>query len=446
MMISPKGYIEEQKNKTYKELLKERDSLLKEIEKFENHDIPKEDYMIDPSPEVVYQCNLQYLGELLNLISKVYNEEVVWGKEHHDETSNNEKIYKYVSVTYDDDYSDRTYSYKTTIENIEVGDTVLVDRNGNEAYGTVEAINEYTEKTAPYPVEKTKDIIEVIDDEDDYDDYFEEDSLIKDYENILLNNMFGRISIKRLMKLISPMNGEEAYKLLYYPKFNTFFYKKEDDKFEMAEYNTKVISDQMFRIMERESIEVPQKRYAITNDSDSYTRAIKYCQENNLRYHDDTDVLEFCDEKRKLFKDKPAYEEPKDFKSIDEVINYLKNEYIEAKWETPEPSYYIDGNSIIHYMGWLDYDSRIFKVWNFMTKNNYVDEQYYNREKYPEFFEEDFNNYDFDNLDIKRVSYLFLRTFNIERICEGAINDLVTSGIMLKLIERAKVLKEEKGQ
>lgn len=44
-----------------------------------------------------------------------------------------------------------------------VGDTVLVDRNGNEAYGTVEDIEIYTDKTAPYPVEKTKDIIKVID-------------------------------------------------------------------------------------------------------------------------------------------------------------------------------------------------------------------------------------------------------------------------------------------
>ena len=36
-----------------------------------------------------------------------------------------QKKYKYVSVTYDDDYSERKYSYKTTLENIKVGDTVL---------------------------------------------------------------------------------------------------------------------------------------------------------------------------------------------------------------------------------------------------------------------------------------------------------------------------------
>lgn len=356
-----------------------------------------------------------------------------------------EKVYKYVQVSYDDDYAGRTYSYKTTLENINIGDTVLVDRNGNEAYGTVESIDEYTEKTAPYPVDKTKDIIKIVEefgDDDDYDDYFDEDDMIKDYENILLNNMFGRISIKRLMKLNSPKNGQDEYTLFYYPKFNTFFYKKAEDKYEMAEYNTKVISDQMFRIMEKESIEVPQKRYAMTTDGEAYTRAVKYCQENNLKYHDDTDVLDFSDEKDELYQDRPAYEEPKDFNSIEEIKEYLKNDYKEAYWKTSDPSYYIENNQIIHYMGWLQYDMRVFKIWDFMVKNNYVDEQYYNREKYPEFFDEDFHKYDFENLDIKRVSYLFLRTFNIERICEGAINSLVTSGIMLKLIERAEELKK----
>ena len=361
-----------------------------------------------------------------------------------------EKVYKYVQVSYDDNVGS-LYSYKTTLENINVGDTVLVDRNGNKAYGTVKSIGEYTEKTAPYPVDKTKDIIEIVKksvnydeyDDDDYYDGFEEAMMIKDYEKLLLNNMFSRISIKRLMKLNSPKYGQDEYTLFYYPRFNTFFYKMAEDKYQMAEYGTRIITDQMFRIMERESIEVPQKKYAITNDSDSYVRAVKFCKDNNLGYHDDTDVLEFCDEKRELFEDRLQYVEPKEFKSIDEVKEYLKNEYVDAQWKTPDPSYYIENNKIIHYMGWLSYDMRIFKVLDFMVKNNYVEEQYYNREKYSEFFDEDIHKYDFENLDIKRVSYLFLRAFDIERICEGTINNLVTSGIMLKLVERAEKLKKQ---
>lgn len=79
MMINPKTYIEEQENKSYEELLKERDMLLKEIQDFEQDKISDDDILRNPSPEVVYQCNLKYLGELLKLIAKKYNEEKIWG-------------------------------------------------------------------------------------------------------------------------------------------------------------------------------------------------------------------------------------------------------------------------------------------------------------------------------------------------------------------------------
>ena len=49
----------------------------------------------------------------------------------------------------------------------------------------------------------------------------------------------------------------------------------------------------------------------------------------------------------------------------------------------------------------------------------------------------------FENLDIGRVSYLFLRVFNIERIDEGTVDYMVLSGVMLKLIERAEALKKD---
>ena len=81
MMISPDWYVEDKKDKKYKELLVERDKLLKEIKDFENNNIPEKDYMIDPSPEVIYQCNLQYLSKLCDLIYKKYNQELVWNEE-----------------------------------------------------------------------------------------------------------------------------------------------------------------------------------------------------------------------------------------------------------------------------------------------------------------------------------------------------------------------------
>ena len=64
MMISPVSYIKEQKNKSYKDLLKEKNTLLKEISDFENDKISEEEYNINPSPDVIYQCNLLYLSKL----------------------------------------------------------------------------------------------------------------------------------------------------------------------------------------------------------------------------------------------------------------------------------------------------------------------------------------------------------------------------------------------
>lgn len=79
MMISPNGFIESYKNKSYKELLPVRDELMQEIWTFENHSYDPKLIMMHPSPEVVYQCNLKYLGELCKLIADKYNQEYVWG-------------------------------------------------------------------------------------------------------------------------------------------------------------------------------------------------------------------------------------------------------------------------------------------------------------------------------------------------------------------------------
>ena len=79
MMISPEGFIEMHSNKSYSELLPIREKLIDEIRAFENHSYDPELDLISPSPEVVYQCNLEYLGKLCELISKKYNLEFVWG-------------------------------------------------------------------------------------------------------------------------------------------------------------------------------------------------------------------------------------------------------------------------------------------------------------------------------------------------------------------------------
>ena len=81
-MLSPGAFIEfECKGKSYKELLEMRNELLEAIYAFENVSISPEARMIAPSPEAIYQMNLEYLGELCKLIAETYNQEVVWQSE-----------------------------------------------------------------------------------------------------------------------------------------------------------------------------------------------------------------------------------------------------------------------------------------------------------------------------------------------------------------------------
>lgn len=128
------------------------------------------------------------------------------------------------------------------------------------------------------------------------------------------------------------------------------------------------------------------------------------------------------------------------FKNIDDVIKYLEKDYKKMEY-TPSHKKVENGKEVI-ILGGPKYDMRIFDVEGFLHINGYIFEKYYDREKYPEFWEEDIFNYDFDNLDIKRLSFMIIGIFNNERISEGLIDDMVNNGTMLKLVKRAKVIKE----
>ena len=86
MMMSPEGYAERYKGAEYHEMIKERDRLIDSIRQFEQKqregDRSGEEWMIEPSPEVVYQCNLEYLAELCKMIQEKYNRVYVWGTEN----------------------------------------------------------------------------------------------------------------------------------------------------------------------------------------------------------------------------------------------------------------------------------------------------------------------------------------------------------------------------
>jgi hypothetical protein len=78
MMISPEGFISEYIDKSYRELLPVRDRLIREIRHYEKHNDDIADYIMSPSPEVVYSCNLLYLAKLCDLIAKKFNQEDEW--------------------------------------------------------------------------------------------------------------------------------------------------------------------------------------------------------------------------------------------------------------------------------------------------------------------------------------------------------------------------------
>ena len=77
MMISPPVFLDEHRNDPYEKLLRVRDALIREIRAFERKKTPADQWMICPSPEVVYQMNLQYLSVLCNYIVERYNSEFV---------------------------------------------------------------------------------------------------------------------------------------------------------------------------------------------------------------------------------------------------------------------------------------------------------------------------------------------------------------------------------
>lgn len=83
MMISPEMYVEQLKDASYKEMIKERDSLIRYICKYEKlekaGDRSGEEWMIHPQPDVRYQMYMDYLAALFSLKRNKYNEEYVWG-------------------------------------------------------------------------------------------------------------------------------------------------------------------------------------------------------------------------------------------------------------------------------------------------------------------------------------------------------------------------------
>ncbi len=85
MMISPNSFVEGLKDADYKTLIKERNRLVRDLKDFEKYDMDSDrtgpGWMILPSPETIYQMNLEYMAALCTFMQEKYNNEYVWGGE-----------------------------------------------------------------------------------------------------------------------------------------------------------------------------------------------------------------------------------------------------------------------------------------------------------------------------------------------------------------------------
>ena len=85
MMISPEVYVEQLKDASYLELIREREQLIEGIRKFEKNELAGDrsdpEWRYCPSPDVQYQMHLEYLSGLCSFMQEKYNSEYVWGNQ-----------------------------------------------------------------------------------------------------------------------------------------------------------------------------------------------------------------------------------------------------------------------------------------------------------------------------------------------------------------------------
>ena len=74
MMIHPKSFREAFEDAPLDKIIKERDKLIREIRRYEKGKLSLEELTMDPSPEVVYMMNNEYLAELCHLIHEKHRD------------------------------------------------------------------------------------------------------------------------------------------------------------------------------------------------------------------------------------------------------------------------------------------------------------------------------------------------------------------------------------
>lgn len=81
MMIDTQQYVDNVKGYPYEKLIKERNRLVKSLKDFEKGwfagDKSGDEWYYCPSPDVVYQCELEYLSALCDFMNERFNNDYI---------------------------------------------------------------------------------------------------------------------------------------------------------------------------------------------------------------------------------------------------------------------------------------------------------------------------------------------------------------------------------
>ena len=299
------------------------------------------------------------------------------------------RIYKYVMVSYNDVYSSKDYAYKTTWKDIHVGDEVLVDCNGDNEEAEVTEIKYCRRYDAPWEPEKTKPIIHILD-----SDYYYNYADDEEDDGILVEERYDYNEIRycpkcKDTKLIPIEYGYPSYQLLekadrgevylggctVSPFDPCFYCKKCHLKYYEDLSDEKTINKLQEKVIEKLSLYAPK-------ESDDMLHQFRKCPyikqalENVLHYlNDETSSKEVNDLYVLIFRE-----------THKKVIKHLINDDYE---------YFKDkDNNLIR----LNLETGIYEIFAIELNNSELNKRWFTVEEYAPDMYDVVSNYDFNNL------------------------------------------------
>ena len=301
------------------------------------------------------------------------------------EVYNDNRIYKYVLVNYVDLDSYKTYSYKTTLKNINEGDYVLVDCNGDIEEAEVEEIRYCRRDEAPWPPEKTKDIIEVIDEFDEPPkDYIEIEEKY-DYDKTrfcpkcnntkLIKILYGTPSHDELLKASKGeiyLGGRDMSLIkpcFYCPECHLSYYEDLSDEVTISKLGATVINK--------------LKSY-VSIDLDDMFKLFSRCINIKEAL---SNTLDYLNDKNTSKKVNDLY-----VKIFNETHHIIIKHLIKDQYE-----YFIDSDEDI--LVRLDLETGEYKIFSVEINEGNINKKWFKVEEYDPKMYDIVSNYDFNKLD-----------------------------------------------